>query len=486
LVLPESLRGELEYVRFSPDGKYALMTTYSPPSTILVDLSKKKPNGEVDVRVVKTPLRIESYAIEPNWDFILSPLDDGGTKFYKLSDLLQLGPDAKSVYFDEDFAEYYSSAAMTKRNGLTDGEFRVMGWNGLTSKTYSIDANKIKTKTSSHPLCVNLLNLSKKDKEAYPACISLTHQRMYRVMNAYEKFEQVNPEAEGDDYSAFERTLDNGLHLEKHKKEWLSLGCEVVLKQPALLGKKMGNMGSRYSKLGKENFNLKMNRLEGEMTVVEESEEFLRCNKLENIKDFPKAEQLKMGKLGCYTIADKIESFEATVNAANPILSKDGTELALIDHELGANVSIFKINNDDNTCTKTDTIDFRGSKVNFDHPRGEGPSRIAFTGMASSAEEIIAGSDGSAQVIIYDRNTKQSISVNEDSDTSNSYPSFLLDGRVVYYENGSDEKNFTDEKSSKNPRFVYIDPNQYFDGQKCIEKAVVRNEKNIRKEQSSN
>ena len=130
------------------------------------------------------------------------------------------------------------------------------------------------------------------------------------------------------------------------------------------------------------------------------------------------------------------------VNFSEPILSKDGTEVAgLTDGNVGYKTTkVYKIK-DDNTCEFEYDTGYNTGKVSFSYPiKGEKAmitfvaSRVDLTG--SQPSQFITNA-----VYVYDPNSKKSYPISTTEELQNrNYPGFTQDGHIYYVVNG--EKGF--------------------------------------------
>lgn len=144
------------YLRTSPDGKMLLVTTTGKNPEVVLYIVEEGVDGPTLIEY-ETPMKSESYPIEPNWDFIISPYHGNKSHFYKTSDLIQLQERAKPKFQDE-FTEYYHSAGGDKN------QFRVVNWSFLMSKKYKVENGKITPSSDKEIICYNLLKLPEKYK----------------------------------------------------------------------------------------------------------------------------------------------------------------------------------------------------------------------------------------------------------------------------------------------------------------------------------
>lgn len=110
----------------------------------------------------------------------------------------------------------------------------------------------------------------------------------------------------------------------------------------------------------------------------------------------------------------------------NPILSKDGTEVASQDE--AGNTVIYKISSN-HKCQMDADLGFPTSKVSFSYPDGNSKGKITFVGsstqMINGVPQLVNG------VHLYDRDTKETKFLSKNiSDAS--YPGMTKDGRVVF------------------------------------------------------
>lgn len=221
LKFPEEV--ESQYLRISPDGRY-LLYTYMPEGKAelaqvhLAEILYEK--GQWRLKIYDTPLKSEAFPIEPNWDYLASPFDEGNLKFFRTSDILRNESLAKEVGRDP-FNEYYSSAGGTAEN------FKILNWTFMAAKQFDVIGGKIKANGGGFFACPNLLKIDALggDKEFQDWFIKRTpgsfidlldeiSLRIYRRQSA--KF--------GKDYARSKRSqeTDSGFftdELQKLKKE---------------------------------------------------------------------------------------------------------------------------------------------------------------------------------------------------------------------------------------------------------------------------
>jgi hypothetical protein len=141
----------------------------------------------------------------------------------------------------------------------------------------------------------------------------------------------------------------------------------------------------------------------------------------------------------------------------NPILSKDGTEVA--SQNSAGNTVIYKIKSN-NDCDLDVDLGYATSKVSFSYPEGNSKGKITFVGsstqMINGVPQIVKG------VHQYDRDTKETKFLSKDI-TNASYPGMTKDGRVVFI-NKSKHMAITVDPNQLNP-----DGSIKEDKSKCIQ-----------------
>jgi hypothetical protein len=135
---------------------------------------------------------------------------------------------------------------------------------------------------------------------------------------------------------------------------------------------------------------------------------------------------------------------------SQPSLSKDGTEVATYDL-LADKMRILKIGND-GKCKDVDILPFAAGKIDFS---GDG-RKILFHVDHMEKGPIQFSKPSDSQTLhsyLYDRDTKKVTPLNVDPNLDTYYPSFLGDGRILF---------FTRDKKSQNDKLSLhiIDPRQ--------------------------
>ena len=188
--------------------------------------------------------------------------------------------------------------------------------------------------------------------------------------------------------------------------------------------------------------NQRMNAISAELKLVEEK--FLKSSGEEKERHFTRKEELRE------QFRHAVSSFQGAMigNLYQPILNKDGTELA---GQIGGRTVILKLG-DRGSCELADDLKISTSKVSFSFPEKGKKGKVVFSGLAA----IQIGSRYLFMVpTIYDRDKRQFRILSDQSFPSTSFlPAFLKDGRVVYP--GRHRESGTREASG----FWYVDPNQ--------------------------
>lgn len=108
-----------------------------------------------------------------------------------------------------------------------------------------------------------------------------------------------------------------------------------------------------------------------------------------------------------------------------PILSKDGTEVAGTVGIGNEHIVIQKINAN-GSCSTVERLPFMGGKVSFSHPI---PGK---NGMIAYSKSYHNDPNQPEHAYVYDRNKKEEVRISNDSESDARYPGFTKDGRVIY------------------------------------------------------
>lgn len=149
----------LSYARVHPNGDFILSEAGGEwGKTVLYDLRTRE-NGRIAPKIIKTPMELESVAVEGSWRLLFSPDEKGS--FYTLTDLLEKKQMAKPIYVDSDFGGIYGSASTIGTPDSNRMSVRVVIGGQLRDYHFKFsDRNVAVTPEPIRKVCLNLNDIS--------------------------------------------------------------------------------------------------------------------------------------------------------------------------------------------------------------------------------------------------------------------------------------------------------------------------------------
>jgi mono/diheme cytochrome c family protein len=129
-------------------------------------------------------------------------------------------------------------------------------------------------------------------------------------------------------------------------------------------------------------------------------------------------------------------------NLSNPILSKDGQEIAF-NGGSPETTRVYRMDSQGN-CTLDVDLGFRTGKVSFSYPENGKKGRLAFSAASNVGVNGTSGGAFSSLVFVYDRDTRAVTRLSEPGVSRSytaSYPGFTRDGRVIFQETRTNDYN---------------------------------------------
>ena len=119
-------------------------------------------------------------------------------------------------------------------------------------------------------------------------------------------------------------------------------------------------------------------------------------------------------------------------SVSQPILSKDGTEVAAY---FDGSQRVFRINDNNGTCREVENLKYPTGKVSFSYRTLSDPGMIAFStpDTIGVSGELKPSESLGNKIYVFDRGTKRTYRISQPwLDESAFYPGFTRDGRVIY------------------------------------------------------
>ncbi len=378
----------LEYVRVSPDGKHLIVTDTEKDKVYLYEVVND--GGKYSLRKYETPLRNEAYPVEPDWEFISSPYHDGGTQYFRVSDLIQLQDKATSVYKETALNEFYHSIG-----GDKDG-FTVMSWTRLQSQKYKVVEDKIKAEGELETICPNLMDLPE----------NLRHLKSW-MLSDYQKVDEIVSNSD------FGGALDMVMKACYAKVTVIAEGCGKLIKT-----------GKGTIVECKENINRRSDIcLEQYVTSLKK---LIKADTaMSNVTEEDVDNYIKLGNF--------LTSDEASMHILiNPILSNDRKHVAGV---YGDSTKVYSIGAG-RYCTQENDLKSRTSKVSFSYPTVDGDTKYVTYSDLEYNEET----KSDVKVVkVYDLKSNKTYTI---ATGDSSYSNFTKDERIIYVE--SDTLNIVD------------------------------------------
>ncbi len=378
------------YLRVHPEGKYILYTDDTNESSSLLEI--KKMNNTYVVKNYLTPMQIEAFPVEPDWQLISSPYHNDGTmKYFLLQDLLTKKPEDVKAVHSSNFNEYYHSI------GGDGAKFSLLRWNFLGTKDFEVMKKdgvlSLKESISPYILCSNLFNLPVKSKNF----LNFLNEGLLRIHSIMmtDSFEDNYERADKDVLARYEA---KGLKID-HDDPKMQEQYEFDISRLAY----------EYDLVSLQAY------VESGQISQQDVDDYKHFNAL-----FFGQEQNKKGK-GLKKIEALFEQMDFYV-LTKPILSKDAK---YVSGMLDGSTRVYKIN-ENKTCTEISNLGADVSKAGFAYPETFKNPVISF--YVEDEEDY-----DKLELYVHDVGSKTTILVDTvRANTQMGYPGFTKDGRLVY------------------------------------------------------